>query len=113
MLSQPNYDRPPGIELRLKWRRTWPDREHDFTAETERGYSTRIYWRATGSPETAGWFWASNTERGIAPTAREAAKAVEDAYFAWLTRRPVPDQPDVDRDDRDAAGRENEGEQPG
>lgn len=113
MTLTPNYDRPPGIELRLKWRCTWPDREHDFTAETERGYSTRIYWRSTGSPETAGWFWASYTSSGTAPTAREAAKAVEDAYFEWSARRPVPQQPDVDRDNGDGAGREDRACQPG
>jgi len=113
MTLTPNYHRPPGIELRLKWRRTWQDKEHDFTAETERGYSTRIYWRSTGSPETAGWFWASYTSSGTAPTAREAAKAVEDAYFARLARRPVPEKPAVDRHDSDGAGQENGSEQPG
>jgi len=113
MLSQPNYDNPAGIELRLRWRRTWEDKDHDYTAETERGYSTRIYWRATGSPETAGWFWASYTSSGTAPTAREAAKAVEDAYFEWSARRPVPEKPNIDRHDGDGAGREDGASQPG
>lgn len=70
--------------LRLKWERTWPDRENDFTAKIGE-HSLRIY-RDDTSPEFRGQFyWVANREAAIgsghATTAREAAVAAEACYF--------------------------------
>lgn len=80
------------IELRLKWRHTWPDREDDFCAEapTFDGSVGRIY-RHDSGPSKGQWFWAFQAHgydisrtgdlSGYEPSARQAAKRVEDAWF--------------------------------
>lgn len=86
MLHDPNYNSPPGIELKLKWTATWPDREHDFTARTDTGEIVgRFYWRDHDMEEYAKWVWFQGEAKGTADTSREAAKAVEDS---WFSRKP-------------------------
>lgn len=85
MPREPNYDSPPGIELKLKWRHTWPgEDQHDFCADTDVGKPVgRFYWCNTGSAESVGWWWFSQLpHRGIAKSPREAAKAIEDIWFS-------------------------------
>jgi hypothetical protein len=78
----PVYDSPPGIELRLKWRRTWPDKEHDFVAFADDGQQIgRFYWRDSNSPGSYAWVWFSRGSSGKAGSPREAAKAIEDVWF--------------------------------
>lgn len=77
------------IPLRLKWKKTWPDRENDFTAKNG-AHSLRIYKDET-SPAFAGQFyWIVNRESfvgsGHGATAREAARAAEACYFATEER---------------------------
>ncbi|WP_193178541.1 hypothetical protein [Oricola nitratireducens] len=81
------------IELKLNWRRTWPDRNHDFAcaAPEHRGNVGRICLHAHG-PTSGPWFWSYQghipgvtrgaDSTGMAPSLREAAKAIEDRWFA-------------------------------
>jgi len=84
------------IELRLKWRHTWPDREQDFVAEAP-GYSgsvCRIYESLKAGSTATHWFWAMNAHgyeisragrtSGYEATARQAARAAEDGWFAAI-----------------------------
>jgi len=88
MSAEPNYNSPPGIELKLKWRRSWPDKDHDFTATTADGFRVgRFYWRDTAAPGSECWYWTMESSRGEQPTSRQAAKAIEDAWFAWQARK--------------------------
>ena len=77
-----------NIKLHHRWVKTWPDAENDFSAFYERETIGRIYQYQTG-PQKDRWFWtmtalADNRQSiscdGIEPTAREAAKCVEDAF---------------------------------
>jgi hypothetical protein len=81
-----------GIQLRLKWRRTWPDIENDFVGLDERaqgGIVGRIIWNKIHEGEH--WTWSMTAFgpginrphecHGRLPTPREAAAAVE---AAWL-----------------------------
>ncbi|MER8571287.1 hypothetical protein NKG99_07555 [Mesorhizobium sp. M1409] len=54
------------IELRLKWRQTWPDKEADFVAESSirHGSVGRIY-RFDHGPSAGQWFWAMNRPRTL------------------------------------------------
>lgn len=85
---------PEKIELRLKWRQTWPDRENDFVAGTEayQGPIGRIALEDGGGDKRGWWSWAfqargpeirlsSGTRSGYQPTAREAAREVERTWF--------------------------------
>lgn len=76
--------RPETSPPRLKWRKTWPDREDDFTATID-GHTLRIYRDATSPAYVGQFFWVANRERhlgsGHAATAREAALAAEACYF--------------------------------
>ena len=93
------------IPLRLRWRQTWLDRENDFAAEATayKGSVGRIYQHDHG-PTAGKWFWAFNAfgddisrnigaVSGYADSARLAAKAVEDCWFAAIkgSRLDVPE----------------------
>lgn len=82
-----------GITLRLKWKHTWPDMDEDFVAHAP-GYNLgigRIY-RLGGGPRGGEWFWSmtafgngirhEGTLSGVEATPREAARRVEQAWFA-------------------------------
>jgi hypothetical protein len=84
------------IELRLKWRHTWDDREDDFSAiaPSYSGCVGRIYLNS-GGPTDGLWFWSltasgSDISRnvgklsGYESSARLAARAVEDAWFSAI-----------------------------
>lgn len=85
------------ITFRLKWRPTWPDREQDFVAEAA-GYSGpvgRIYESLKPGGLDTYWFWAMNAHgheisrnagdtSGYEATPRQAAKRVEDSWFAAI-----------------------------
>jgi hypothetical protein len=49
------------IDLLLKWRQTWPDKDADFVADstTYHGNIGRIY-RVDHDPMAGKWFWAVN-----------------------------------------------------
>lgn len=76
-------------ELRLKWRKTWPDRENDFAAFSPRvkhGVG-RIYLHNSGPHPF--WFWTMHAtvanfhgnKAGSAEDARAAAASVEAQWF--------------------------------
>ena len=81
-----------GAVLRLKWRKTWPDREDDYVAAapTYAGDVGRIY-KASGGPGDGQWNWfmqahgsgivRSPDQSGTAPSARQAAAEVERVWF--------------------------------
>ena len=95
-----------GDALRLNWRQTWPEKNADYCAEAV-GYSElvgRIFMDRNG-PLNGIWFWsmtASGPEvsrnigelNGTAMSPREAARLVEDAWFAAIRGtsldRPAP-----------------------
>lgn len=81
------------IELRLRWRHTWEDRESDFVAEAP-GYDGpvgRIYESIQPGGTGTHWFWAMNAHgdfisragknSGYEATPRQAAQQVEKAWF--------------------------------
>ena len=71
------------IPLRLKWRKTWADEENDFVADgPDGGTIGRIYLRDTGGLLKGQWSWFYGATTGTEPTARHAAKAIEDLWFA-------------------------------
>lgn len=84
----------PEIELRLKWRQTWPNKDADYVAE-HHGYDGpvgRIYKSVKPGSLESDWFWAMNafgaeisrnisTLSGHAASPREAARLVEDSWF--------------------------------
>lgn len=81
-----------GRVLRLRWRRTWADREDDYVASAPNytGDVGRIY-RASGGPGDGQWNWfmqalgpgiaRSPDQSGMAASAREAAAEVERVWF--------------------------------
>ena len=91
------------IELRLKWHKTWEDRENDFAAEAPAyGLVGRIYVYTSG-PSKGRWIWSLTAHggdvsrnigklSGYAESAREAAKEVENAWFAAI-KGTVHDRP--------------------
>lgn len=82
------------IELRLRWRHTWADKEQDFVAEAD-GYDGtvgRIYQEVRPGGLDTWWLWAMNAHghdisRNFQPlsghegTPRQAAQQVEKAWF--------------------------------
>lgn len=74
----------PDSAFRLKWRLTWPDRDHDFAGYDGETRVCRIY---RTMPPSLGerWWWGAGQTRnlgtGYADSAREAALAAETAYF--------------------------------
>ena len=89
----------PSFKPRLRWRKTWPHIADDFVAEADGHPDSvgRIY-RTVGSDETRSWAWSLTAfgaginrpavSSGGAPSAREAACQVEDAWF--LATRATP-----------------------
>lgn len=88
------------IELRLRWRQTWPDREAHYTAFalTMGGPIGCIYLVEAGVDQGA-WAWAITADdyevsrncgpmNGVERSARHAAKHVEEAWFSAI-RPPV------------------------
>lgn len=73
------------IHLRLKWRRTWDDRENDFCGYDRNSgkRAGRIYLRSTGGFLNGQWSWFFGGSTGTEPTAREAAKVIEDLWFRY------------------------------
>lgn len=83
-------------ELRLKWRHTWENKGPDYAAHTD-AYEVpvgRIYLIKQG-PQQGRWFWSmtasgpeisrnSGDHSGKADSPREAARLVEDAWFAAI-----------------------------
>lgn len=76
-------DKPEKIELKLRWPRTWPDVENDYVGiDRESGKRIgRIYLRDKGGLLQGQWSWFFGATTGTEPTAREAAKAIEDLWF--------------------------------
>ncbi|HHV69157.1 MAG TPA: hypothetical protein GXX48_16125 [Ochrobactrum intermedium] len=84
---------PAEIKLRLKWRKTWEDREDDFIASAPNfpGNVGRFH-KHVGSSD-GGWNWSFQAmdlpvaraslgeTSGIETSAREAAKKIEDIWF--------------------------------
>jgi len=84
---------PTEIKLRLKWRKTWEDRETDFVANAPNlpGNVGRFHKHIASSD--GGWRWSFQAmdlpvaraslgeTSGIEPSAREAAKKIEDIWF--------------------------------
>lgn len=68
-----------GPAFRLRWQRSWPGAENDFTARKGAGFC-RIYYEP-GGPQRDRWFWtcAITTQLGCgyAETARGAALEAE------------------------------------
>jgi hypothetical protein len=99
-------DDSENIVLRLKWRKTWEDREDDFVAQAPsyNGSVGRIYFVPEHhGPKVESWYWAfqafgDDISRNIgnlhghADTARLAAQAVENAWFLAIagTRHEIP-----------------------
>lgn len=87
---------PESTPLRLRWRRSWADRDHDFTAEADTcpGGIGRIYRHDTGGSVDGSWYWSlyaygpgiarGGVMQGYEPSAREAAHRVEDAWFTAI-----------------------------
>jgi hypothetical protein len=83
------------IELRLRWRKTWDDKEKDFVADAP-GYESccRIYEALKPRGEGVEWFWSMTAHgyeisragktSGYEETARRAARAAEEAWFASI-----------------------------
>lgn len=84
---------PSEIELKLKWRKTWTDREDDFVAVGVPGVHGdigRIH-KHLGGPQGDRWGWEIHArlptlvlnDKGTEDTAREAAKRIEDLWFEY------------------------------
>lgn len=84
-----------ALPLRLKWQKTWPDRENDFAANaTNYDHVGRIYIHHY-APQEGRWSWSLTAFgddisrnigacHGFADSAREAAYAVEQSWFAAI-----------------------------
>lgn len=80
-----------GSGLRLNWRKTWDDQEHDFTAEAEgvAGPIGRMYLIGSGGSNNGRWHWSMMakvgnvglSDRGVAETAHKAALEIERCWF--------------------------------
>ena len=89
--------------LRLSWRRTWADREDDFVANSPIPFVIvgRIMlivggpkngeWQWTYQASIKGLPWETLDRSGFCATDREAAKAVEDTWFAALDGKRLAD----------------------
>lgn len=88
---------PEKIELKLLWKKTWPDRENDFVGHAPHfeGSVGRIQLVEHG-PQQNSWSWSFTAVgehilrggigalTGTEPSPREAARAVENAWFAAI-----------------------------
>lgn len=90
--------------LRLKWQKTWPDKENDFsgrTSDSRTGSAGRIYAMKLYDPPRFWWAWYANgcikgtdmwvVRNGHEETARAAAAKVEEVWFAALERQKAED----------------------
>lgn len=81
------------IELKLRWRHTWEEKDNDFVAEAP-GYPDsvgRIYESIIPGGTDTHWFWSMNAHgafisragknSGYEATPRQAAQQVEKAWF--------------------------------
>lgn len=81
------------IELKLRWRHTWEEKDNDFVAEAP-GYPDtvgRIYESIVPGGTGTHWFWSMNAHgafisragknSGYEATPRQAAQQVEKAWF--------------------------------
>lgn len=92
----------PG-SLRLKWSRTWEDRERDFKAETLEGEVVgRIYRNLMPGGEGYNWRWSVYgkpkpnilcNQGGYLPTKDEAAAMVEKEWFETLEKVKASNPP--------------------
>lgn len=81
------------IELKLHWRHTWEEKDHDYVAEAPGHPDTvgRIYESIVPGGTGTHWFWAMNAHgafisragknSGYEATPRQAAQQVEKAWF--------------------------------
>lgn len=82
------------IELKLRWRHTWEEKDNDFVAEAPGHPDTvgRIYESIKPGGTGTHWFWAMNAHgpqvsrnigklSGYEDTPRKAARQVEKAWF--------------------------------
>lgn len=80
-------------DLQFKWRKTWEDRENDFSGFDGKRTIGRFYLKFV--PGGHKWFWAMQADgadidrnavalSGIADTAREAASLIEGNYLKAL-----------------------------
>jgi len=89
---------PERIDLRLKWRQTWAEKEEDFVAQADgyRGNIGRIY---RGNYHIERWHWSfqasgdgidreAQHNGGVTATARQAAMCVEEIWFRFFPDRP-------------------------
>lgn len=95
-------DEPEKIELKLRWRKTWPHRENDFNgfASNFEASVGRIQLVEHG-PQQNSWSWSLTAAgehirregigalTGSEPSPREAARAVENAWFAAVKGSPL------------------------
>ena len=93
-------DEPEKIPLVLKWTKTWEERENDFVARSPVYEDSvgRIYLHEHGAQQGE-WSWSFTAHgegiarpkihNGMAPSPREAAKAVENAWFAAIKGSPL------------------------
>lgn len=93
---------PEKIELRLGWKKTWADRENDFVGHAPNFDHTvgRIQLIEHG-PQQNSWSWSltaagEHVQRegigaltGVELSPREAARAVENAWFTAVKGSPL------------------------
>lgn len=96
-----------ALPLRLKWRQTWPDKEADFTAHASNYDHVGRFYLHEHEPQKGRWSWSLTAFgdgisrnigacHGFADSAREAAYAVETAWFAAIKGSKL-DQPEPKR----------------
>lgn len=95
-------DEPEKIELKLRWKKTWPDRENDFVGHAPNFEASvgRIQLAEHG-PQQNSWSWSLTAAgehvrregigalTGVEPSPREAARAVETAWFRAINGTPL------------------------
>lgn len=83
----------------VRWERTWPDEQRDFTAlDTETGGTVgRVYYHYHG-PKKGKWSWFLGSASGYGDSKQEAADAVRAKWKADCAARPeLQDQIRPDR----------------
>lgn len=95
-------DEPEKIELKLKWKKTWEERENDYVARSPVFEASvgRIQLVEHG-PQNNGWSWSLTAAgehirregigalTGFEISPRVAARAVETAWFAAIKDTPL------------------------
>lgn len=95
-------EEPEKIELKLKWKKTWPDRENDFVGHTPNfDHPVGRIQLIEHGPQQNSWSWSLTAPgeyvrregigalTGVEPSPREAAKAVETAWFEAIKGSPL------------------------